>query len=257
MNTYYVAGLPFSDQNALSHGRTKGSRNGYSTTPGYVPIGQKAGTGQKSYTPTSKSSPFKTYSQGADFASSMVNTSAKRGKKKTGGKKRHKGEGRTYETDAHGNEIHYGSTMTSRGAISRASKKIKNYKKKQSTVGTAFASESHDNMVHRTGELRGTARRLGGTLQGRNLASMWDRFAFRGRKDIPKERDRLTKAAQKWSQKINPHKTMSSIEKNARTAAAKVSGFVSKHGRTAVAAITAIARSVKNLLGGLFGKKKK
>lgn len=247
MNTYYVAGLPFSDQNALSHGRTKGSRNGYSTTPGYVPIGQKAGTSQKSYTSTSKSSPFKTYSQGADFAASMMNMSTKRGKKKTGGKNRKKTEVKNMITyDPHRKKI-----------VERASKKIKNYKKKQSTVGTAFASESHDNMVHRTGELRGTARRLGATLQGRNLASMYDRFVFRGRKDIPKERDRLTKAAQKWSQKINPYKTVSSIEKNARTAAAKVSGFVSKHGRTAVAAITAIARSVKNLLGGLFGKKKK
>ncbi len=256
MNTYYVAGLPFSDQNALSHGRTFGSKNGISHTPGYIAKGKRA-KGPQIISDSGTGTVQKTYSQGADFAASMVNTSTKRGKKKTGGKKRHKGEGRTYETDAYGNEIHYGSTTTSRGAINRASKKIKNFRSKQSAVGTAFASTSADDMVPRTGELRGTARRLGATLQGRNLASMWDRFVFRGRKDIPKERDRLTKAAQKWSQKINPHKTMSSIEKNARIAAAKVSGFVSKHGQTAVAAITAVAGKAKNLLGGLFGKKKK
>lgn len=254
MNTYYVAGLPFSDQNALSHGRTKGSRNGYSTTPGYVPIGQKAGTGQKSYTSTSKSSPFKTYSQGSDFAGSMVNTSTKRGKKKTGGKNRHKGEGRTYETDARGNEIHYGSTKISRGAINRASKKIKNFRSKQSAVGTAFASESASSMVSGGRRLHGG--RTGFRMDAR-YAELWRRLGARGIPAMQREKDRLTREAKAFSQRINPHKTMSSVEKNVRIVGQKVSGFISKHGRTAVAAITAVARSVKNLLGGLFGKKKK
>ena len=44
MKTYYIGNIPFNGEDSISHGRTKGSRNGYSTTPGYVPIGQKART---------------------------------------------------------------------------------------------------------------------------------------------------------------------------------------------------------------------
>ena len=253
MNTYYVAGLPFSDQNALSHGRTFGSKNGISHTPGYIAKGKRA-KGPQLVTDSSTGTARKTYSQGADFAASMVNTSTKRGKKKTGGKKRHKGEGRTYETDAHGNEIHYGSTKTSRGAISRASKKIKNFRSKQSAVGTAFASESASSMV--SGRRRLHGGRTGFQMDAR-YAELWRRLNARGISATQKEKDRLTREAKAFSQRINPHKTMSSVEKNVRIVGQKVSGFVSKHGRTAVAAITAVARSVKNLLGGLFGKKKK
>lgn len=253
MNTYYVAGLPFSDQNALSHGRTFGSKNGISHTPGYIAKGKRA-KGPQIVSDSGTGMVRKTYSQGADFAGSMVNTSAKRGKKKSGGKNRHKGEGHTYETDSHGNEIHYGSTTTSRGGIKRASEKIKKFKKKQSAVGTAFASESASSMDQGGRRLHGG--RTGFRMDAR-YAELWRRLSNRGMSATQKEKDRLTREAQAYSQRINPHKTMSSVEKNVRIVGQKVSEFVSKHGKTAVTAIKETARKVKSFLSGIFGKKKK
>lgn len=40
MSTYYVSGVPFGDE--LYHHRTKGSKNGVSTTPGYKAVGKLA-----------------------------------------------------------------------------------------------------------------------------------------------------------------------------------------------------------------------
>lgn len=42
MSEYYVGVFAFNDDNAISHARTKGSKNGISTTKGYIPIGQRA-----------------------------------------------------------------------------------------------------------------------------------------------------------------------------------------------------------------------
>ena len=42
MSEYYVGVFAFNDYNAISHARTKGSKNGISTTKGYIPIGQRA-----------------------------------------------------------------------------------------------------------------------------------------------------------------------------------------------------------------------
>lgn len=43
MKTYYVGNIPFNGEDSISHGRTKGSKNGISHTPGYVAIGELAG----------------------------------------------------------------------------------------------------------------------------------------------------------------------------------------------------------------------
>lgn len=43
MKSYYIGGISFNGENAISHGRTKGSKNGISHTPGYVAIGELAG----------------------------------------------------------------------------------------------------------------------------------------------------------------------------------------------------------------------
>ena len=40
MGIYYVSGIPFGDE--LYHYRTKGSKNGVSTTPGYKAVGELA-----------------------------------------------------------------------------------------------------------------------------------------------------------------------------------------------------------------------
>ena len=40
MRCYYVSGIPFGDE--LYHYRTKGSKNGVSTTPGYKAVGELA-----------------------------------------------------------------------------------------------------------------------------------------------------------------------------------------------------------------------
>jgi hypothetical protein len=42
MSEYYIGALAFSDFNAISHGRPKGSRNGYTTMANYKPIGKPA-----------------------------------------------------------------------------------------------------------------------------------------------------------------------------------------------------------------------
>ena len=42
MSEYYVGAFSFNDNYAISHGRTKGSKNGISTTKGYTAIGQRA-----------------------------------------------------------------------------------------------------------------------------------------------------------------------------------------------------------------------
>ena len=42
MSQYYIGALAFSDFNAISHGRPKGSRNGYTTMSNYKPIGKPA-----------------------------------------------------------------------------------------------------------------------------------------------------------------------------------------------------------------------
>ena len=42
MSEYYIGALAFSDFNAISHGRPKGSRNGYTTMLNYKPIGKPA-----------------------------------------------------------------------------------------------------------------------------------------------------------------------------------------------------------------------
>lgn len=43
MKTYYIGNIPFNGEDSISHGRTKGSKNGISHTPGYVAIGELAG----------------------------------------------------------------------------------------------------------------------------------------------------------------------------------------------------------------------
>ena len=42
MKTYYLGNIPFNGEDSIAHGRTKGSRNGISTTPGYKAIGELA-----------------------------------------------------------------------------------------------------------------------------------------------------------------------------------------------------------------------
>lgn len=42
MQTYYIGAFAFNDVNAICHWRPKGSRNGYTTMPNYIPIGKKA-----------------------------------------------------------------------------------------------------------------------------------------------------------------------------------------------------------------------
>ena len=92
MKTYYIGNIPFNGEDSISHGRTKGSRNGYSTTPGYVPIGQKAGMVTDSGTGTvrrKKKSLWSTVSGAASSAARSVGrtaTSAARSVGKTASK---------------------------------------------------------------------------------------------------------------------------------------------------------------------------
>lgn len=44
MKEYYLGGILFNSNNVICHGRTKGSRNGVSTTPGYKAVGKLAKT---------------------------------------------------------------------------------------------------------------------------------------------------------------------------------------------------------------------
>ncbi len=42
MKTYYVGNIPFNGEDSISHGRTFGSKNGISHTPGYIAKGKRA-----------------------------------------------------------------------------------------------------------------------------------------------------------------------------------------------------------------------
>ena len=160
MKTYYIGNIPFNGEDSISHGRTKGSRNGYSTTPGYVPIGKKAGMVTDSRTGTArrkKKSLWSTVSGAVSGAASSAARSVGKTASKAYGSaskaaKSAYSSGKEFITGGKARQ-HY-KTVGQNGfkAMNAANQSVKTWKQnvansraKQATVGRAYReSQLHD-----------------------------------------------------------------------------------------------------------------
>lgn len=267
MSEYYVGAFSFSDYNAISHGRPKGSRNGYTTMPNYTPIGQRArgkydprtghyiydkeGMGQKNkpknYMLRSKVAGANRQIAGAyNKASSAVRT-------------------------AYGN-----ASRAASGAYGNASRAVSGaYGRASSAARTAYGNASravssgYSNARRAAGDayrqgrefLTGSNSRIG--MERSRDERSFERARQQYEKTLPGRIERFGRNASKFASD-----SYSKVKNWISTAGSKASKAISsarttlrKYGSMAVSSIKTAASStagkVKNFLSGLFKKKKK
>ena len=295
MKTYYIGNIPFNGEDSISHGRTKGSRNGYSTTPGYVPIGQKAGMVTDSGTGTvrrKKKSLWSTVSGAASSAARSVGKTASKayGSASEAAKSAYS-SGKEFITGGKAKQ-HYNATVRNNARLTSAAnesantwkRNVANSRAKQATVGRAYReSQLHDYKDTEAGkrtrqlmrdygvaneQLRKDKERLAEAERKQKLAN--DKAERAERRAREKYEKTLPGKIEKAKTKLGPvaSKKMSEVSAwasttsgKAKEAARKAKTAVRSAGSTAVSKISTGASStagkVKNFLSGIFGKKKK
>lgn len=271
MKSYYLGNIPFNSEDAISHGRTKGSKNGISTTPGYKAIGQLAkghvgsignaasrargvtsNTASFGYASTRKKA-TEAYNSGKKFATKTSSFSTKGGKKKSGGKHRVVPSDPKYEkttSKAHKKDLH------------KAAQKVVELRSNQRKFGNSLGNTSNPTGLHssprdylNTVSNHGpTNVHMTGTINGYSLASAWDRLGRIGTRRVEKEEKKLDKKVKKFSAKLKRNAKISEIKSDISRTAGETKEFLKRQSGVTVSALKSAYSKVVSFAKSLFGK---
>lgn len=255
MSEYYVGAFGFNDYNAISHGRPKGSRNGFTTMANYIPIGKKA---KGRYDP---SLGRYVYSTGVERARSKVNAvsgyAANRAKRAASG---------AYNKASSAARNAYGNASRAvSGAYGRASSAARTaYGNASRAVSSGYSNARRAaGDAYRQGRefLTGSNSRIG--MERSRDERSFERARQQYEKTLPGRIERFGRNASKFaSDSYTKVKTwISTAGSKASKAISSARTTLRKYGSMAVSSIKTAASStagkVKNFLSSLFKKKKK
>lgn len=272
MKTYYVGNIPFNGEDSISHGRTKGSKNGISHTPGYVAIGELAGkvstaarsVGNKvsGVARSAGRTAKKTYSSGKEF---ITGGNARKNYKKAQADRSTKMAVAGDFRDAW--RKHYANSKRNQAAIGQEYRISQLHAPKDAKAGK------------RTRELMNDYNRINKQLKNdkegmqyyeRNYINVDASTSLAERRAREKYEKTLPGMVEKATKKLKNvgGKKMSEVSAwasttsgKAKEAAQKAKTVVRSAGSTAISKISTGASStagkVKSFISGLFGKKKK
>ena len=267
MKTYYVGNIPFNGEDSISHGRTKGSKNGISHTPGYVAIGELAGkvstaarsVGSKvsgaarSVGRTAK----KTYSSGKEF---ITGNNAKQ--------KRARDQRASNDINRYSTNLRSKAVENSRAAGYERGM-FKTFASDPNIIRRIKNKDNIHEKATKAKEYQAAADRLrkeavqGDRLNERDKKMNEGLYKKQHNKTLPgkieKAKTKLGSAASKKMSEVSAWASTASGK--AKEAARKAKTAVRSAGSTAISKISTGASSttgkVKNFLSGIFGKKKK
>lgn len=260
MSEYYVGAFSFSDYNAISHARTKGSKNGISTTKGYIPIGQRA---QGRWDP---SLGRYVYSTGVERARSKVNAVAGY----AGNRAKRAASGAYNKASSAVNGAYAQGSSAARKLFNKATSSDTRLRGRE----YANRSDAHAEMARKNKIYSDYHARMGDTAAAdryRKEANKYNMWSTQERlnadsyynRSVAGKIERFGRNASKFASE-----SYSKVKNWISTAGSKASKAISsarttlrKYGSMAVSSIKTTASStagkVKNFLSGLFKKKKK